>query len=97
MLKSKRREVHARIAEVLSGHRPKMADTEPEVLAMHFAGAGNSARAAECWQRAGLIALRNSAYREAIGAFTNALTLMSEATKARIDTNRAIATSGSGA
>ena len=33
----------------------------------------------------------NSAYREAIGAFKNALMLMSEATKARIDTNRAIA------
>ncbi len=92
MLKSKRREVHARIAEVLSRHRPQMADTEPEVLAVHFAGAGDFARAAECWQKAGQIALRNSAYREAIGAFTNALMLMSEATRARIDTHRAIAT-----
>lgn len=91
MLKSKRREVHARIADVLGRHRPEMAETEPEVLATHFARAGNPARAAECWQKAGHIALKNSAYREAIGAFKNALILMPEATKARADTNRAIA------
>ena len=91
MLKSKRREVHARIAEVLSYLRPHMAETEPEVLATHFARAGDSARAAECWQKAGHIALKNSAYREAIGAFTNALMFMPEATKSRADTNRAIA------
>ena len=91
MLKSKRRDVHARIAEVLIKHHPEMTETEPEVLAIHLAGAGDSARAAECWQKAGHIALRNSAYREAIGAFKNALSLMSEPTKARADTNRAIA------
>ncbi|HEX9905503.1 MAG TPA: AAA family ATPase, partial [Propylenella sp.] len=92
MLKSKRREVHARIADVLTERRPEMAETEPEVLATHLARAGDTVRAAECWRKAGHLALRNSAYREAIGAFTNALMLMSEATKARIDTNRAIAT-----
>jgi class 3 adenylate cyclase/tetratricopeptide (TPR) repeat protein len=91
LLKSKRREVHARIAEVLRRLRPEMAETEPEVLAIHLAGAGDRASAAECWQKAGHINLRNSAYREAIGAFKNALGLMSEPTKARADTNRAIA------
>ena len=89
MLKSKRREVHARIAEVLSRHRPEMADTEPEVLATHYARAGDTVRAGECWQKAGHLALRNSAYREAIGSFTHALPLLP--IKARADTNRAIA------
>ena len=88
MLKSKRREVHARIADVLSRNRPEMAETEPEVLATHLAGAGDDVGAAECWQKAGRIALRNSAYREAIGAFKNALPLLGG--KARADIHRAI-------
>ena len=91
MLKSKRREVHARIAEVLSERHPEIAEAEPEVLATHFALAGNLARAAECWQKAGNIALKNSAYRESIGAFMNSLTLVPMATRSRADTNRAIA------
>ncbi|MEX1179481.1 MAG: adenylate/guanylate cyclase domain-containing protein [Cucumibacter sp.] len=92
MLKSKRREVHARIAEVLTKHRPEMAEIEPEVLATHFARAGNNVRAAECWRKAGHLALRNSAYREAIGAFDSALPLLpKEAAKARADVHRAIA------
>jgi class 3 adenylate cyclase/tetratricopeptide (TPR) repeat protein len=91
MLKSKRRGIHARIAEVLSQYRPEMIETEPEVLAAHFGRAGDTGRSAECWQSAGRLALRNSAYREAIGAFNNALSLLPEATKARADTSRAIA------
>jgi class 3 adenylate cyclase/tetratricopeptide (TPR) repeat protein len=92
MLKSKRREVHARISRVLGQRRPEMAETEPEVLATHLARAGDTLRAAECWRKAGHLALRNSAYREAIGAFRSALPLLpgGEA-KARADIDRAIA------
>lgn len=91
MLKSKRREVHARIAEVLGERRPEMVETEPEVLATHLERAGDTARAAECWRKAGHLAMGNSAYREAIGAFNNALSLMPQPTRARADTNRASA------
>jgi tetratricopeptide (TPR) repeat protein len=91
MLKSRRREVHARIVEVLGEKRPEMAETEPEVLASHLARAGEPKKAAECWQAAGRLASRNSAYREAIGAFTEVLALMPEASKERADTHRAIA------
>ena len=95
MLKSRRREVHARIAEVLSELRPGIAETEPEVLATHLEQAGRTAEAASFWRKAGKISLRKSAYREAIGAFGNALRLEPEgsgATPERSDTNRAIAT-----
>jgi class 3 adenylate cyclase/tetratricopeptide (TPR) repeat protein len=91
MLKTRRREVHARIVEVLGEKRPEMAETEPEVLASHLARAGELKMAAECWQAAGRLASRNSAYREAIGAFTEALALMTDASKERADTHRAIA------
>ena len=92
MLKSKRRDVHARIAEVLTEQRPEMVEIEPEVMANHFARAGDALRAAECWRKAGHLALRNSAYREAIGAFDSALPLLpKEAAKDRADIHRAIA------
>ena len=95
MLKSRRREVHARIAEVLPEFRPGIAETEPEVLATHLEQAGRTAEAASFWRKAGKISLRKSAYWEAIGAFGNALRLEPEGSGTpmeRIDTNRAIAT-----
>ncbi|MEX0853007.1 MAG: AAA family ATPase [Bauldia sp.] len=91
MLKSRRREVHTRIVAVLGERRPEMVETEPEVLATHLSRAGDAVGAAECWRKAGHLALRNSAYRETIGAFKNALPLLADM-KARADTNRAIAT-----
>lgn len=95
MLKSKRREVHSRIVEVLATRRPELAESEPEVIASHLARAGRGADASDYWRKAGGLALRRSAYREAIGAFNNALDSASDsADKAheRIDINRAIAT-----
>ena len=56
-----------------------------------MARAGDAAGAAEYWQRAGQLAQRNSAYREAIGAYQNALRHMSKQGRAFVDVNRAIA------
>lgn len=95
MLKGRRREVHARIVEALLKQRPGLAESEPEVLATHLERAGRDAEAAAFWRKAGKIALQKSAYREAIGAFNNALRLAPQGggdTPDRIDTNRAIAT-----
>jgi class 3 adenylate cyclase/tetratricopeptide (TPR) repeat protein len=95
ILKSRRREVHARIAKILPEVLPDIADTEPEVLATHLEQAGRSAEAAACWRKAGKISLQKSAYREAIGAFSNALRLQPEGSGSpleRVDSNRAIAT-----
>jgi tetratricopeptide (TPR) repeat protein len=91
MLRSRRREVHSRIAETLIHARPQLTETEPEVLATHLARAGDHAGAAEFWRRAGRLTQKNSAYREAIVAFRNALSLMSEREKEFVEVNRAIA------
>ncbi len=91
MLRSKRREIHAEIAEALVRLQPAIVETAPETLATHLARAGDAAGAAEYWQKAGRLAQRNSAYREAIGAYQNALQHMSKQDRAFVDVNRAIA------
>jgi class 3 adenylate cyclase len=91
MLRSRRREIHAEIAEALVRLQPAAVETAPETVATHFARAGDAAGAAEYWQRAGRLAQRNSAYREAIGAYQNALRYMSKQGRPFVDVNRAIA------
>jgi class 3 adenylate cyclase/tetratricopeptide (TPR) repeat protein len=91
MLRSRRREIHAEIAEALVRLQPAIVETAPETVATHFARAGDEAGAAEYWQKAGQLAQRNSAYREAIGAYQNALRHMSKQDRAFVDVNRAVA------
>ena len=91
MLRSRRRQIHAEIAEALVRMQPAIAETAPETVATHFARAGDESGAAEYWQKAGKLAQRNSAYREAIGAYQNALQHMSKQDRAFVDVNRAIA------
>jgi class 3 adenylate cyclase/tetratricopeptide (TPR) repeat protein len=91
MLRSRRREIHAQIAEALVRLQPAIVETAPETVATHLARAGDEAGAAEYWQKAGQLAQRNSAYREAIGAYQNALQHMSKQDRAFVDVNRAIA------
>jgi class 3 adenylate cyclase/tetratricopeptide (TPR) repeat protein len=91
MLRSRRREIHAQIAKALMRLQPAIAETAPETLATHLARAGDQAGAAEYWQKAGQLAQRNSAYREAIGAYQNALQHMNKQDRAFVEVNRAIA------
>ena len=91
MLRSRRREIHAQIAKALMRLQPAIAETAPETLATHLARAGDEAGAAEYWQKAGQLAQRNSAYREAIGAYQNALRHMSKQDRAFVEVNRALA------
>jgi tetratricopeptide (TPR) repeat protein len=91
MLRSRRREIHAEIAEALVRLQPSIVETAPETVATHLERAGDEAGAAEYWQKAGELAQRNSAYREAIGAYQNALQHMSKQDRAFVDVNRAIA------
>ncbi len=91
MLRSQRREIHAEIAEALVRLQPAIVETAPETVATHLARAGDEAGAAEYWQKAGQLAQRNSAYREAIGAYQNALRSMNKQDRAFVEVNRAIA------
>jgi predicted ATPase len=58
LLRSKRTELHARIAGVLEGRFPEVGELQPEVLAHHFTEGGLTERAVAYWRRAGERALR---------------------------------------
>jgi class 3 adenylate cyclase/pimeloyl-ACP methyl ester carboxylesterase len=73
MLRSRRRELHARIARVVEEHAPDFRNAEPEWLARHYAEAGDAGRAAALWLKAGLRAKATFATREATAHLTNCL------------------------
>ena len=73
LLKSARQRLHARIAAALETELPGVADTEPEVLAHHYAQAGLAERAVEYWFRAGELAIGRSANPEAVSHLSHGL------------------------
>lgn len=78
LLKSKRQVLHKRIGDVLREKFPVVAETEPEVLAHHFTEAGLNEVALEWWRKAGLQALKRSAYSEAIAHLGKAIAVADE-------------------
>lgn len=66
LVKSRRQQLHGKIAHVLEREFPELAATEPEVLARHFSEAQQPDRAVGYWLAAGGRALQRSANREAI-------------------------------
>ena len=76
LVTSTRQQHHRRIAEVLETRFPQTAETEPELLAHHFAEAGLVQRSVEYWLEAGLRARRRSADIETIASLTRGLTLL---------------------
>jgi predicted ATPase/class 3 adenylate cyclase len=85
LLKSKRQQIHQRIAELLELRFPKMAEAQPEILAQHLTAAGRDVQAVEYWYRAGERASEHSANMEAIEHLNAGLALVREWTP---DTNR---------
>ncbi|MDX1375273.1 MAG: adenylate/guanylate cyclase domain-containing protein [Burkholderiales bacterium] len=73
LLKSRRLELHARIAEALEARFP---DMSPEVIARHYSAAADAARAVPYWLRAGEVALARAANREASGHFARGIELV---------------------
>ncbi|UCH48900.1 MAG: AAA family ATPase [Betaproteobacteria bacterium] len=76
LLKSKRAEMHARIAEALEQHFPETADTRPELLAHHYTEAGKTASAIKAWLKAGENAYTRSALKEAIAHLQKGLSVL---------------------
>ena len=76
ILRGKRREIHARIAATLARDFADEYARHPEVLAYHYAQAGDIDHALPLWELAGLRAVRVSANREAVTHFKRALRLL---------------------
>jgi predicted ATPase len=75
LLKNKRKQGHQRVAEVLE-RSPEIAESQPEVLAHHYAAAGLDAAAARYLLRAGQKAIERSANAESLGHLGKALSLV---------------------
>jgi predicted ATPase/class 3 adenylate cyclase len=76
LLKSRRKELHSRIAEVLVRQFPDRVASAPELVAHHYTEAGLIPQAIPYWQRAGQIAGQRSAHAEAISHLTKGLDLL---------------------
>jgi class 3 adenylate cyclase/predicted ATPase len=75
-VRSNRQQLHARIAYVLENRFPETAQTQPEILAHHYTQAGMVETAVEWWRRAGDLAIRRSANREAVSHLGRAINLL---------------------
>ena len=76
LLKSKRQQLHARIAQALEERLTDAGETGPEVLARHLTEAGLAERAIPYWRRAGELAAARSADVEAIAHLSKGLELI---------------------
>ena len=76
LLRERRRTLHARIARALEGEFPEVAETQPELVAHHYAAAGLPAPAIDYYRRAADRAMAASANAEAIAHLTKGLELI---------------------
>ncbi len=77
LLKSRRQELHGKIARVIEQRFPAVRVTEPEVLAHHLTAAGLNEAAIPLWQTAGELASKRMALAEAIAHLNQGLELVS--------------------
>ena len=76
LLRADRRDVHRRIAEALEAHFSEIAETQPELLAHHFAEAEVVEHAVRYWLKAGQQALGLSGMVEAAALLGRGLSLI---------------------
>jgi predicted ATPase len=65
LLKTKRQQLHAKVAAALRERFAEIIEGQPEILAHHLTEAGLTIEAIGCWQRAGELAAERSANAEA--------------------------------
>ena len=76
LLRSRRRQIHAQIAQVLEDQFPEVLASEPEMLAHHFTEAGLTERGVFYWKQAGQKASDRSAFVEATKHFHTGIELL---------------------
>jgi tetratricopeptide (TPR) repeat protein len=78
LLKTRRKDLHRQIALTISDKFEAVKATRPEVLARHWAEAGETERAIAEWSRAGKTAESRHAFIEAERSFQDALALLNQ-------------------
>ena len=76
LLISRRKQLHARIAEEMAERLPEIASTQPELLAYHLTVADLTEAAIDRWQQAATLATQRSASPEAVAHLERALELI---------------------
>jgi len=76
LLRGKRQQYHARIAEVLAERPPEHPDAQPQLLAHHYTEAGLAELAIPQWLAAGQMAVQSSASAEAVNHLTRGLEVL---------------------
>jgi class 3 adenylate cyclase/tetratricopeptide (TPR) repeat protein len=76
LLKSRRRQLHAHIAQTIEERFPGWPASHSEILAYHYTEAGLITQAVRYWRKAGRSASGRSAYAEAISHLNNGLELV---------------------
>jgi tetratricopeptide (TPR) repeat protein len=77
LLKTRRRELHRKIAQTITEEFVEVAEAHPEVLARHWTEAGEIETAIEAWERAGKAAEVRNAFVEALENYERAVSLIS--------------------
>jgi class 3 adenylate cyclase len=73
LLRSRRQQLHTRVAAALEQHFADLVGRQPELLAHHLTAAGDTERAVDQWLKAGQYAVERSAHLEAIRHFDRGL------------------------
>jgi class 3 adenylate cyclase/predicted ATPase len=76
LLKSKRQQLHGRIAEVLEEQFPETIETQPQLLAHHWTEAGRTDKAVDYWERSGQRSIAGSAMAEAVAQLRRGLEVL---------------------
>ncbi len=76
LLRSSRQQLHAQIAEALEAQSPAITESQPELLAQHYAEAGLVEKSVAYWARAGQRSVARSAMAEAAAQFHKGLDLL---------------------
>jgi predicted ATPase len=76
LVRSRRQQLHGRIARILEEQHQDIVTAEPEILAHHFTEAGLVEAAITYWRRAGDHSLSRSAYKEAVNRLTRAIEML---------------------
>jgi class 3 adenylate cyclase/tetratricopeptide (TPR) repeat protein len=76
LLRARRQELHGRVAAVLEQRFADLVERQPELLAHHLTGAGETDRAVDQWLKAGQHAAARLAHIEAIAHFERGLSAL---------------------